>query len=308
MLQNDLLQRYLLFGGEARAFVVTATGIANAARQMHGCTRVTTAALSRALVASAMIAAMQKEERIQVTVNIKGGGIAGDVVCVARPGGYLKGYIEYPQVDLPLSPDGKLDVGFAVGNSGRLSVVRDSGSGEPYVGQVRLVSGEIAEDIAFYMTASEQTPSLLALGERIAPDGAVYGAGGVLIQPMPGCGESVIRLLESAATRYAHIGAMLAEATDETQFAQELLRDMHPELIAQLPLEYRCDCCRERAERVLISMGAPALMEIVEDGKTEELCCSFCSNTFLFTPDQLTDLAAEARGGGGAFAETEAEL
>lgn len=193
---QDQLIRGILKQGQARILMASTAQLAEQARLLHQPTPVCTAALGRLLTASCLMGAMLKSDTDRLTVTLAGDGPAGRLVAVGAPDGSVKGYVENPRVELPVRPDGKLDVGGAVGRHGRLSVVKDLGLKEPYVGQSNLVSGEIGEDLALYFTASEQTPSMVSLGVLVAPQGPVLSAGGVIVQAMPGCSEEVLSALE----------------------------------------------------------------------------------------------------------------
>lgn len=284
------LVRGVLKGGQARFLLCDTTAMVQLARDTHGASNVCTAALGRAISATAMLTAAAEEEANSLTLTIKGDGPAGALVTVAH-GRQLKAYIDHPEVELPLRADGKLDVGGALGKNGRLTVVRDLGMREPYVGQTPLQSGEVAEDVAYYCTMSEQQPTLCALGVLVGEN--VLSSGGLIVQPLPGCEESTLEALELRAPVFADISAHLAESTPEA-LALDFFRGLEPEIIADEALQYACDCSRERMERVLISLGREELTDIIEKDHGTELTCNFCRESHRFSEEALKALLSQA--------------
>lgn len=284
------LLRGILGGGQVRALLCDTTAMAQAAREVHEASNVTTAALGRAISAAALLTASAEEETNALTMTFKGNGPAGALVVVAH-GRRLKAYIDHPGVTLPLRADGKLDVGSAIGHEGRLTVVRDLGLKEPYVGHASLVSGEIAEDVAEYCTQSEQQPTLCALGVLVGD--RVIASAGMLVQPLPGCDDSLIQALEMRAPVYGDISAHLLEMPLETLFA-EFFRDLQPEILGIEGLSYACDCSRERMERVLLSLGREELTDMIETQHGAEISCNFCRARHTFTEAELRALLEQA--------------
>lgn len=288
------LLRLTLMGGQARAFLCDTTGMAQAAREIHGASNVCTAALGRMISAAAMLGAQLKGEQERVTATISGGGPAGRLTAVARADGAVKVALEEPRVELALRADGKLDVGGALGRDGRLSVMRTQPGAAPYVGQVNLVSGEVAEDFAMYYTASEQTPSLCALGVLVGQE--VRASGGLLVQAMPGCTEELLGQLEVRAQLYGAISSALCEM-DVHALVGAYFRGLEPQVVGESPLRLSCDCDRARIERVLISLGAQQLREMIEQDGGAEVCCQFCRRRYAFTAQELTALLERAGRG-----------
>ena len=287
----DEMLHLTLLGGQARVLLCETTAMVQRCADIHNTTPVCTAAMGRLLTGTAMLGVMMKGAGESVTVTIKGDGPMGTLVAVAEHGD-VRACCDNPYVSLPLREDGKLDVGGAVGHHGRMSVVKDLGLREPYIGQCELVSGELGIDFASYFTLSEQQPSLVALGVLVEGD-AVLKAGGLLIQPMPGCQESTIDQLELRSPMFAEISRELAMAPKE-QLAEEWFRGMEPTLLDRTPLSWRCTCSRERMERALISMGRKDLQEIIDDGEGAELGCHFCHSKYSFTTEELRGLMAQA--------------
>ena len=283
--------RMTLMGGQARVLLCETTQLCQTAADLHNATSLCAASMGRLMTGTLMMGVMMKGQGESVTVTIKGGGPIGTLVAVAE-GGDVRVCCDNPRVELPLAANGKLDVGGAVGHEGRMSVVKDLGLREPYIGQCELVSGEIAVDFANYFTRSEQQPSLVALG--VLTNGEhVLKAGGLLIQPMPGCEEQTIDQLELRSPMFADISRELVAAPKE-ELAEDWFRGMQPELLDRTPLRYHCPCSRERMEKALISLGKKELQSIIDDDQGAELGCHFCMKKYFFTNRELIDLRDQA--------------
>jgi len=288
---GDEILHLSLMNGQARVLLCDTTQLTQRCSDLHNANALCTAALGRLMTGTLMMGVMLKGAGESVSVTLKGGGPIGTMVAVADCDS-VRACCDNPRVELPLRADGKLDVGGAVGHAGRISVVKDLGMREPYIGQCELVSGEIAMDFANYFTVSEQQPSLVALGVLTGGE-HVLRAGGLLIQPMPGCEEATIEQLELRSPMFADISRELAAAPKE-ELAEDWFRGLDPVLLDRTPVSYRCTCSRERMERALISMGRADLQEIIDDGKGAELSCHFCGSTYFFTTDELKALMARA--------------
>ncbi len=288
----DTILRYTLAGGQARAFVAKTTELTEKAKQIHGLSHVATAALGRTLTCAAMMGIQMKGEDDTMTATLKGDGPMGGVTVVANSLGHVKGYVGDPCVELPLKENGHLDVGGAIGHFGRLTVVKDLGMKEPYVGNVLLQSGEVAEDFAYYFTVSEQTPSAVALGV-LMDHGVVASAGGVILQPMPGCSEEVLRFLELSAPLLYDISAHFV-GNSARDVGELLFAPIEHELVGEYTPEYKCDCSRDKFERALISLGAAELTDIIETQHGAELTCHFCNKKVAFSEEDLLALIREA--------------
>lgn len=291
--QDEMLQIDLC-GGQVRVMLCETTKTVQRCADIHRTTPVCTAALGRLMTGTLMLGIMMKGEEESVTVTVKGDGPMGSLVAVADHGN-VKACADNPQVVLPLREDGKLDVGAAVGHAGRMSVVKDLGLKKSYIGQSELVSGEIAMDFANYFTVSEQQPSLVALGVLVSGD-AVLKAGGLLIQPLPGCPDEIIDQLELRSPMFADISREMTFAGIE-QLCEDWFRGLEPRILERTPLKYACTCSRDRMERALISLGRKDLRSLIDDGQGAELVCHFCLNRYFFTTEELTDmlLAAEEK-------------
>lgn len=291
----DKILHITLEDGQARALVAVTTDLVEEARRTHDLTPTAAAALGRTLTISAIQGAMLKNDKDSLTVTIKGGGPIGPVVCVAHADGKVKGYVGDPHVDLPLKSNGKLDVGGAVGTNGHVTVVKDLGLRDPYVGQTRIVSGEIAEDMAFYLTVSEQTPSLVSLGVLVEGEQEVHGAGGVLIQPLPGCSEEVLQQLESLANHLAGISTAIRDLGSAEALAQYALIGFRYSILDSVEPAFECDCSRDRIERVLLSMGEEELRSMIAEQHGAQVSCHFCNEQYNFTETELEALIADAK-------------
>jgi molecular chaperone Hsp33 len=292
MEQTDTLLHFTLAGGAVRGLILRSTDTAREAQRLHGASAVAAAALGRALTATAMLAATLKEPDASVTLTLDGDGPLGKLLCVGG-GGTVRGMAENPAVNLPLR-NGRLDVGRAVGRRGRLSVVKDLRLKTPYVGQVELQTGEIAADLAYYYAQSEQSPTLVSLGVS-ASDTEVATAGGVLLQPLPDCPESVIDELELRSPIFGDVAGELAFETPDALLAS-WFHGLEPVKIAETPLAYGCPCSRKRMERALISLGEAELKRMIADeADGAELVCQFCTRRYAFTTADLLRLLNRIR-------------
>lgn len=293
MEQMDELLHITLMDGMVRGLLLTATRTVAEAAAIHLTSPVATAALGRTLMGAAMMGAMLKADQASVTVTIDGGGPLGRIVCVADRDS-VRGCVDVPKLEMPLKPNGKLDVGRAVGREGRMSVVRDMGMKSPYVGQVPLVSGEIAEDFANYYVVSEQTPTLQSLGVLVSGE-VVLSAGGVLLQPMPGCTDEIISQLELRSPMMADVSRELCHEPMEA-LMEKWFEGLRPVVLARTPMCYRCNCSRARMEKALIAMGREELGRMIQDEQDgAELTCHFCKKTERFTQQDLLRLLNQAQ-------------
>jgi len=280
--------------GMVKAVAVTGRDMVERARQIHKTLPVATAALGRTLMAASMMGDMLKEEDGSVTLQIKGGGPLGAITAVSDSRGNPRGYLQNGQVDIPRKYQGKLDVGTAVGSSGSLTVIKDMGLKEPYMGSVQLVSGEIAEDITAYFVESEQVPTACALGVLVDKDQSVAAAGGYLVQLLPGADESVIQRLEESIARLGPVTDALHGGADAVQLLERVLEGQEPELLERRPVAYKCYCSRERVSRAIISMGKEEMQSLIEEQGGVELTCQFCDKVYRFTKEDLQELLEEA--------------
>lgn len=266
--------------GGAVVCVIDSTEMVRKMEQFHKTSAVTSAALGRLLTAAAMMSTYLKNEKDTLTLRIKADGPAGMVLAVANGKGQVKGYVQNPIVEIEDRPDGKLNVGAAVGKNGTLSVVRDLGLKEPYVGQIPLVSGEIAEDITSYYAISEQTPTVCALGVLVEPDLTIKKAGGYLLQLLPGATEQEIEQLEKNITDMPPMTQMLEEGISLEQIMYKVLQGFNPNVLDEQEAEYLCDCNKERIERALLSIGKQEIEQMILEDPIAEVCCQFCNKAW----------------------------
>ena len=290
MSELDCLVRAVSADGYVKAAAVSTRNLTEQARQIHKTLPVATAALGRALAAASMMGNAMKEDAASVTLQFKGGGPLGTVLAVSDHEGNVRGYVDNPAVELPLRPDGKLDVGGAVGHDGTLTIIRDLRMKEPYTGSVGLLSGEIAEDVAAYFAESEQIPTVCALGVLVERDQSVLAAGGTLIQLLPGAPEDVISRVERGVYALGPVTAALRDNPDPAALLQKALPEFQLEILERSPVAYRCDCSRRRMEAALIAMGRVEMRKLLQEQGHAELSCRFCGNVQQFTSDDLQSL------------------
>lgn len=289
----DELIRVLAKDAHVKAVAITAKDMVEKARQIHRCMPLATAALGRALMAASMMGNQLKEEKGAVTLTFKGGGPLGTVMAVSDCEGNARGYVIDSTVELPLKAPGKLDVGSGVGVNGTLTVIKDIGLKDPYVGTVPLVSGEIAEDITQYFVQSEQIPTACALGVLVDTDCSVSQAGGYLIQLLPDATDEEIGKIEAGVKRLGAVTAALDRGMSSLDMLREVLRDFELEVLERTEVEYRCSCSKERMERALKSMSKGELKEILEEEGHAELTCHFCDRHYDFSKEELIGLLEE---------------
>ena len=289
---QDQLVRAISKDGFVKAVAVSTRGLTERARQIHKTTPVATAALGRTLAAASMMGNALKGDGASVTLQVKGGGPLGTVLAVSDNQGNVRGTVDTPLVDLPLRPDGKLDVGSAVGAEGTLTVIRDLHMKEPYVGSVALLGGEIAEDLATYFVESEQIPTACGLGVLVDRDQSVLAAGGYLIQLLPGASEDIITQVEGGILAAGPVTTLLHEDGDPESLLRRVMSDFELEILETSPIEYRCYCSRERMEKALISLGPEELRSLIDDQGDAELTCRFCDSVQHFSREELEALLA----------------
>lgn len=289
----DQIIRATAADGFVKMAVITARDSVERARQIHGLSPTACAALGRTLCAASLLGQAMKEEAAGLTIRINGGGPIGSVVAVSDSAGNVRGYVDAPRCELPLRADGKLDVGGAVGRDGMLTVSRDLGLREPYIGSVALVSGEIAEDMTAYLLESEQVPSACALGVLVDTDRTIRAAGGFLVQLMPGADASLIDRLEENIFLMDQLTTVLDEDGERALFEQ-VLRGFDWHEVGAYPVAYRCPCTRERVERALTVIEPEELGEIAAEGKDVSVSCQFCDRVYVFTPRELLALKRES--------------
>jgi len=287
---NDYLVRGMTMDGSVKVVAIRSTEMVRTGATIHNTTPNATAAFGRALTAASMMGNMQKVENGSMTLQIKGGGPIGSIVCVADPIGNVRGYVYEPNVPLVEKYPGKLDVGATVGTDGTLTVIRDMQMKEPYVGSIPLVSGEIGDDVTAYFAQSEQTPTACALGVLVDRDQSVKVAGGYLIQLLPGASDEVIDKLEAGIQRAGAVTAMLEQGMTPEDILGQVCGELGVVFMETTPVSYKCYCSRDRVTSALISLGRKELTEIMQENKPFPVGCQFCSEEYLFTPEDIKEL------------------
>ena len=288
----DQIIRAITRDGMVKACAISGRDLVERARNIHTLLPMATAALGRTLLGASMMGDALKEEKGSLTLQIKGGGPLGTILAVSDYQGNVRGYVQNPHVEIMEKVPGKLDVGAAVGEGGTLTVMKDIGLKEPYVGTIGLFTGEIADDLAMYFVESEQIPTACALGVRVDTDQSVIAAGGYLIQLLPGADESMIEKIEKGVRGLGSVSKALLGGLDAEGLLRAVLSDFELEVLERHPVEYRCYCSRDRVERALISMGRQELSQMIEEQGQAELSCQFCDKLYNFTRDELESLLA----------------
>ncbi len=291
---KDYIIRAMAANGEVRAFACTTRELVEEARRHHSTSPVATAALGRLLSAGAMMGAMMKGDNDKLTLQIKGDGVIGGMVVTADSKARVKGYVFNPDADIPLKAEKKLDVGGAIGR-GELTVIKDLGLKEPYVGRTNLISGEIAEDLTYYFASSEQVPSVVALGVLVDRDCSVKRAGGFIIQLMPGASDETIDAIEYKIPMVTSVTQMLDEDMTPEEILTFILEDLGVEITDKIETSFLCDCNKERVEEVLLSIGRKDLENLYDEGKPVELCCQFCGKKYEFSKEEIGNLLSNGQ-------------
>lgn len=289
----DQLVKAVTTNGMIRAFAVTAGEAVDQAQKIHGLYPVASAALGRMLSAGLMMASDLKDSDARITLQMKGDGPLGKVIVVAAPDGWTKGCVDFPEVELPLRGDGKLDVGQAIGKNGYFGVIKDLRMKEPYIGQVPIQTGEIGDDLAYYFMQSEQIPSVVGLGVLVGQDCSIEHAGGFIIQVMPGCDEEHLVRLEQCTKEIVSVTELLSRGMDAEGLLRYVMHGFDIEILDKKEVRCACDCSRERMERVLISLGKQELTAIMEEQHEAEIICHFCNTKYYFNEADLQALAEQ---------------
>lgn len=291
---NDYIVRATAADAQIRAFAATTRGLVEEMRKIHDTSPVVTAALGRLLTGGAMMGSMLKGDNDVLTIQIKGNGPLRGMTVTADAKGNVKGYVNEPQVILPANAMGKLDVGGAVGD-GTLSVIKDMGLKEPYIGQTKLQTGEIAEDLTYYFATSEQVPSSVGLGVLMEKDNTVKQAGGFIIQLMPFADEEVIGALENSLKSFRTVTTVLDEGKSPEQMLAMLLGNLGLQVMDTMETSYTCNCSKDRVRRAIISIGKKDIEEMIDEGKDVEVNCHFCNRRYVFSVEELGIMLAQSR-------------
>ena len=289
---SDYIVRAMAANSQIRAFAATTKDIVEEAKNIHNTSPVATVALGRLLTGGAMMGVMMKGDKDVLTLQIECNGPIGGLVVTSDSKGNVKGYVNNPDVMLPPNAKGQIDVAKAL-DLGVLSVIKDIGFKEPYVGQTILVTSEIAEDLTYYFMESEQVPSSVGLGVLMNKDNTVRQAGGFIIQLMPDTSDEIIDKLEEKIKSITSVTAMLEEEKTPEMILEYILGDFGLEITETIPTGYHCNCSRERVEKALISIGKNELKEMIKEGKDEEVNCHFCNKKYVFTTQDLKNIVTK---------------
>lgn len=282
--------RAIARGGHIICYALNSTDIVAQAEKVHCTSAVVTAALGRLMTASSIMGSMLKGGAQSVTLRINADGPVGTILAVADNNGNVKGYVQNSVVEFPLNDQSKLGVARAVGKKGHLYVIKDIGKGEPYVGLTPFISGEIAEDITHYFATSEQIPTACSLGVLVNPDLTVQGAGGVLLQLLPGAREGDVQVLEKNIQDLPSVSRLFSQGRTAIEVAHMALKNLDPEILEVRQVKYHCGCNRKRVERALSALGEKQLQEIVEEDGKAQICCHFCNKKYNFTGEEIISL------------------
>ena len=290
---KDYIVRATAANGQVRAFAATTRGVVETARMNHETSPIATVALGRLLTGGAMMGVMMKNDSDMLTVQIKGNGPLGSMTVTAQPNGHVKGFVANPQVMLPLK-DGHMDIAGAVG-IGVLSVIKDIGLREPYVGDTILITSEIADDLTYYFATSEQVPSSVGLGVLMNNDNTVREAGGFIIQLMPNATDEFIDTLENRIKEIKSVTQMLEQGMTPEDILRHILGDMELQILDTIPTEFYCNCSKERVSAAVISVGKQELQKMIDDAEPIEVNCHFCNSHYNFSVDELKSMLEKAK-------------
>ena len=287
---DNILKKYLAYDGMVKVVLVNGTKMVSEARNIHNLSNVTTAALGRTLIMTAIMSSKLKDKDNRITVQIKGDGPIGSIVTCGNSNLDIKGYVSVPDVELPLNDIGKLDVAKAVGK-GYLNVIKDIGLKEPYIGYSNLVTSEIAEDFAYYFVTSEQTPCAVALGVNISKENKVDMAAGYIIEPLPDCSEDIIDIIESINMNISSVTGLMMDLDNMDDVAKTITGDNNIVCIEELNPSYKCDCSTSRIDKTIIALGKVEAFKILEENNNKiEVNCNFCNKTYKYNKEMVEKL------------------
>jgi len=292
---SDYLVKALAYEGFVRAYAVNATETVGEAQERHDTWNTSSAALGRTMIGALMLGAMLKGED-KMTVKIEGNGPAGAIVVDSNGKGEVKGYIKNPHISLPLNEIGKIDVRGAVGTEGMFTVIKDLGLKEPFSGQTPIVSGEIGEDFTYYLAVSEQIPSAVGVSVLVDTDDSIKTAGGFMIQIMPGASDEIIDQIEVRLKETARISTLLDEGQTPEEILQNLLATNDVEFLETMPVQFKCDCSKEKFASAIITLGAEQIQELIDQDHGAEAVCAFCNNKYKYSEADLYELKQEILG------------
>jgi len=286
---NDYLVRALAYDGQVRAYAARTTQTVGEAQRRHYTWPTASAALGRSMTASVMLGAMMKGEE-KLTIKINGGGPLGTILVDANAKGEVRGYVSNPQTHFDLNEQGKLDVRRAVGTEGTLSVSKDIGLMQPFVGQVPIVSGELGEDFTHYIVTSEQVPSSVGVGVIVNPDNTIQASGGFIIQLLPGTSEEVISQIEQRLSEIPTISNMVRDGMTPEEILEKVLGNNNLKVLDNMPVQFQCQCSRDRIHNAIVSLGTAEIQDMINTDGQAEAQCHFCNENYLFTKENLEDM------------------
>ncbi len=290
---SDYLVKSLAYGGQVRAYAVRTTETVGEAQKRHHTWPTASAALGRAMTAGVMLGSMLKGEE-KLTIKIEGGGPIGVILVDSNSKGEVRGYVTNPQTHFELNQYGKLDVARAVGTSGTLSVVKDLGLKEHFAGQVPLISGELGDDFTYYLVSSEQVPSSVGVGVLVNPDNTILAAGGFIIQLMPGTEEKTVEEIEKRLSTIEPISKLIQKGLTPEEILEEVLGEGNVKVIDKMPVQFRCQCSKERIANAIISLGKEEIQAMIDEDGEAEAQCHFCNEVYHFSKDELEELKKSA--------------
>jgi len=292
---TDSLIKALAFNDEVRIYVMNATNMVETARKTHDSWSVATAALGRSMIGTTFIGATLKNKQDKITMRLQGNGPVGGIIVDSNMYGQTKAYIQNPHISLGLNEKGKLDVKGAVGTEGSLAITKDQGLKTPFVGQVPLVSGEIAEDFTYYMAVSEQTPSSFGLSVLVNSDESVQVAGGFMIQVLPGVREETIDQIEETLKEMPQVSDVLEKDSSPVQLLDVLAGEGNYRVLEEMPVSFKCDCSKERFADAIVSLGKEEIQNMIDEDHGAEAVCHFCRTAYTYTVEELEALKEEAK-------------
>lgn len=291
----DYLVKSLIDNGMFRAYVVDATATVAEAQKRHDTWNTATAALGRTLIGTMLLSTSLLKGDEKLTVKVNGHGPVGAIVADGNADGTVKGYLQYPHTSLPLNTKHKLDVKKAVGTAGMLTVTKDQGLGQPYTGQVPLVSGELGEDFTYYLAKSEQIPSAVGVSVFVEPDNSVKVAGGFMVQVMPGATDKAISRLEQRLKSMPMVSELLLAGQTPEDILKLLFKDEEVKILQKMPVAFKCDCSKDRFAAALASVSTAAIQEMIDEDHGAEAVCHFCGNKYHFSEDELRAIQQKAQ-------------
>lgn len=292
---RDYVIRAIDKGKNFRLFIASTTNLVEKARKIHNTSPVATAALGRTLTAAVIMGFMQKGEKDKISLSIKGNGPLGALLAVSQNNGKVKGYVQNPNLDLPLKENGKLNVGGAVGTNGKITVIKDLGLKEPYIGQSNIITGEIAEDLTHYFVNSEQQPSAVALGVLVDKDLTVKASGGFILQTLPNIQDETLEKIEYTLNNIEPISSLIDKGYTPEDILTQVFEEFEMEIVQKRDIDLVCDCSKERMESALISVGHEELQKMINEDGQAEIVCHFCNTKYHFNKEDLEAILEVAR-------------